>query len=229
MIKTLVLPHMEQSLTEENYLKAIFFLSKTQEKGVSTKSIGESLDIKPPTVSDMLKKLSEKKLIKYAPYKGVLLTKTGEKIALKIIRKHRLWETFLVEHFRFKWDEVHDIAEQLEHIESKELPNRLEKFLDFPKTDPHGDPIPDRDGVFPIELSQTLADCSINQNITIIGVKDHTSEFLNYLDSLHIELGTQIEIKKINDFDKSQEILVNQGQLKNISNDVAENLFVKIK
>lgn len=138
---------MGQSKTEEDYLKAIYKLSKVQPKGVATKSIGDLLNIKPPTVSDMLRKLGDKKLIKYAKYEGVLLTSEGENIALKIIRKHRLWETFLVDHFNFKWDEVHDIAEQLEHIDSPELVNRLDEYLGFPKFDPHGDPIPDKEGV----------------------------------------------------------------------------------
>ncbi len=217
------------SLTEENYLKAIFALNKRSNHKASTNAIAEKMNTKASSVSDMLKRLRDKELIVYKKYQAATLTAKGNQIAIAIIRKHRLWEYFLVKKLHFGWDEVHDIAEQLEHIESKELTNRLEEFLDFPKTDPHGDPIPDRDGIFPIELSQTLANCSTNQNITIIGVKDHTSEFLNYLDSLHIELGTQIEIKKINEFDNSQEILVNQDQLKNISSDVAENLFVKIK
>jgi DtxR family Mn-dependent transcriptional regulator len=194
---------MDQSLTEENYLKAIYSLSKTQPKGVSTKSIGLSLEIKPPTVSDMLKKLSDKKLIQYALYKGVLPTLMGEKIALKVIRKHRLWETFLVEHFNFKWDEVHDIAEQLEHIKSPDLVQRLDEYLDFPEHDPHGDPIPDKDGNIKIRHKRTLDQVTENERVIMVGVKDHTSKFLKYLDSIEVKLGSEILVHQIIEYDKS--------------------------
>jgi len=147
---------MGYSQAEENYLKTIYKLSKVQPKGVSTKSIGDILYIKPPTVSDMLKRLGDKKLINYTRYKGVTLSKEGEAIALKIIRKHRLWETFLVEKFKFKWDEVHNIAEQLEHINSPELVDRLDEYLDFPHFDPHGDPIPDKNGKIIQRFEKTL-------------------------------------------------------------------------
>ena len=129
---------------EENYLKTIFKLSEKEKDSVSTNAIAEELETKPSSVSDMLKKLSEKKLINYIKYQGVSLTPLGHRLAVHVIRKHRLWEVFLVSHLNFKWDEVHDIAEQLEHIKSKALVNRLDAFLNFPSYDPHGDPIPNQ-------------------------------------------------------------------------------------
>lgn len=217
---------MDQSLAEENYLKAIYSLSKTQPKGVSTKSIGSALNIKSPTVSDMLKKLAEKQLIHYAPYKGVLLTKNGETIALKVIRKHRLWETFLVNHFKFKWDQVHDIAEQLEHIKSPELVERLDDFLGNPLFDPHGDPIPDKNGQIKVTHDLTLDGVETPQTVITVGVKDHSSEFLNYLDSLDVKLGTAIKIESILPYDKSFKVEINQKKFV-LSNKVCTNLLVK--
>ncbi|MEQ8624328.1 MAG: metal-dependent transcriptional regulator [Vicingaceae bacterium] len=216
------------SLTEENYLKAIFVLNQGNEKKASTNAIADKMSTKASSVSDMLKRLNDKKLINYKKYQAAELTASGEKIAITIIRKHRLWEYFLVEKLKFGWDEVHDIAEQLEHIQSKELTNRLEDFLDYPTLDPHGDPIPNKEGVFPIELNETLSDKNENESTTIIGVKNHSTEFLKYLDALSIELGTKVKIKKINDFDLSQEIVIDDKNSKHISKEVADNLFVKI-
>lgn len=215
------------SLTEENYLKAIFVLNQGNEKKASTNAISDKMSTKASSVSDMLKRLNDKKLINYKKYQAAELTASGEKIAITIIRKHRLWEYFLVEKLKFGWDEVHDIAEQLEHIQSKELTNRLEEFLDYPTLDPHGDPIPNKEGVFPIELNETLSDKNENESTTIIGVKNHSTEFLKYLDALSIELGTKVKIKKINDFDLSQEIVIDDKKSKHISKEVADNLFVK--
>jgi DtxR family Mn-dependent transcriptional regulator len=216
------------SLTEENYLKAIFVLNQENQSKASTNAIAEKMNTKASSVSDMLKRLNDKKLINYQKYQAAQLTASGKKIAITIIRKHRLWEYFLVEKLKFGWDEVHDIAEQLEHIQSKELTNRLEDFLDYPTLDPHGDPIPNREGVFPIELKETLSDINENKSTTIIGVKNHSTEFLKYLDALSIELGTRVEIKKINNFDQSQEIIINHKESAHISKDVADNLFVKL-
>lgn len=216
------------SLTEENYLKAIFVLNHESQNKASTNAIAERMSTKASSVSDMLKRLNDKKLINYQKYQSAELTTSGEKIAIAIIRKHRLWEYFLVEKLSFGWDEVHDIAEQLEHIKSKELTNRLEEFLDFPVFDPHGDPIPDRNGIFPMELNETLSSYGENQETTVIGVKDHSTEFLSYLGVLSIELGTKIKIEKINEFDHSQEIIIDGKSNKHISKEVAENLFVKL-
>lgn len=218
---------MVYSQTEENYLKAIYKLSKLQPKGVSTKSIGDVLDIKSPTVSDMLKKLSDKKLIKYARYKGVALTKEGEIIALKIIRKHRLWETFLVEKFKFKWDEVHTIAEQLEHINSPELVNRLDEYLDFPQFDPHGDPIPDKNGKIIQRVEKTLDKIASGAEAVMVGVKDHSPKFLKYLESLRLNLGQKISVINIIDYDKSYVIKTEDESEKIISHQVCKNIIVK--
>ena len=167
--KTLDLHLMRYSRAEENYLKAIYKLSRVQMNDVSTKAIGELLQIKPPTVSDMLKKLAVKKLANYEKYKGVSLTQKGELHALKVIRKHRLWETFLVEKLDFTWDKVHDIAEQLEHIHSTDLVNRLDKFLNFPKFDPHGDPIPDENGVIELRHEKTLDSIANGSTAVMVG------------------------------------------------------------
>jgi DtxR family Mn-dependent transcriptional regulator len=218
---------MKPSQTEENYLKAIYKLMKIQPKGVLTKSIGEMLEIKSPTVSDMLKKLGDKKFIKYTKYKGVSLTKSGEKIALKVIRKHRLWETFLVERFKFRWDEVHDIAEQLEHIDSPELVKRLDEYLDFPKFDPHGDPIPNEDGVFFKKHDITLNQIKENQRVVMVGVKDHSSEFLQYLDANNLRLGTEIFVQSIVTYDSSFLVELKGNGILTLSGQITKNIIVK--
>lgn len=218
---------MAQSTTEEDYLKAIYKLSRTKPKEVSTKSISNVLNVKSPTVSDMLRKLGNKKLIKYAKYQGVTLTSEGEKIALKIIRKHRLWETFLAEHLKFKWDEVHDIAEQLEHIHSPELVDRLDEYLGFPKFDPHGDPIPDKDGTISIRHDKTLDQVQIGQNAIIVGVKDHSADFLKFVESISLTLGTQLKVTNVIDYDKSLVVKIGNSSERSLSNQVCKNLFVK--
>lgn len=215
------------SFTEENYIKAIYKLIEKNGAGVSTNSIAEHLDTKAASVSDMLKKLATKELVNYQKYKGVTLSKKGEVIALDIIRKHRLWEMFLVETLDFKWDEVHDIAEQLEHIRSNKLVTQIDKFLGYPKVDPHGDPIPDVDGNILQTNAILLSKSAINKNLIMTGVVDHSSEFLRYLDSLSISLGCQLLINKAQDFDKSLEITVNKKNTFFISNEVAKNLLVK--
>jgi len=218
---------MGHSQTEENYLKAIHKLMKIQPNGVSTKSIGDLLKIKPPTVSDMLKKLGGKKLIKYTRYKGVTLTKEGEKIALKIIRKHRLWETFLVEHFKFKWDEVHNIAEQLEHIDAPKLVNCLDEYLGYPQFDPHGDPIPDKNGVISKRYDKTLDQVNEGEKVTMVGVKDHSSQFLQYLDENQFVLGMEIVVLQVVQYDKSCVVELTNNVEKNLSYQVCKNLIVK--
>lgn len=216
------------SFTEENYLKAIYSLNELASNSASTNAIAERLETKAASVSDMLKKLKEKKLINYQKYKAVTLTEQGKLIAISIIRKHRLWEYFLVEKLTFGWDEVHDIAEQLEHIQSGKLTNNLDKYLGFPEFDPHGDPIPNKDGVFPTKLSKTLSELKENQKSNVLGVKDHSSEFLSYLNNLKISLGTIVEVNKINAFDESVEITYNNRNA-SISKTVAQNLYIKIE
>jgi|TARA_B110000503_G_scaffold25469_1_gene40238 DtxR family Mn-dependent transcriptional regulator len=194
------------SLTEENYIKAIFQIGTTPESNVSTNALADSLQTKPATVSDMIKKLSHKKLIFYEKYKGVTLSASGAKEALKIIRKHRLWEVFLVNHLNFKWDQVHEIAEQLEHIKSSELVNRLDDFLGNPTIDPHGDPIPDANGQVQLGPSKLLSEMTSYENGIIVGVKNEDPLLLQHLDKINIRLGLRIEVTEVNDFDQSMQV-----------------------
>ncbi len=215
------------SFTEENYLKAIYKLLEQAGDAVTTNAIAEKIHTKAASVTDMLKKLSDKKLIHYQKYQGVTLTKKGEKVALTIIRKHRLWEMFLVEHLNFKWDEVHDVAEQMEHINSDKLIEEIDKFLNYPKVDPHGDPIPDTNGKLQIQKSRTLSKFKKNEVCVMTGVVDHSPSFLQYLDKSGIALGNEIKIKDVIEFDRSLQIIVNKRNPIFISNDVAKNILVK--
>jgi len=214
------------SFTEENYLKAIYKLIEKDGEVVTTNAIAEKINTKAASVTDMLKKLSVKKLINYQKYQGVTLTNKGEKAALNIIRKHRLWEMFLVEKFNFKWDEVHDVAEQLEHIQSEKLIEELDKFLNYPKTDPHGDPIPDPKGKLHVQRSKLLAQFNKDDTCIMTGVVDHSSAFLQYLAKIGLMLGNEIKIKEIIEFDKSLQILINKKITLFISNEVAKNILV---
>ncbi len=214
------------SYTEENYLKAIFKLIEHDSDVVTTNAIAEKLKTKAASVSDMLKKLADKKLINYQKYQGVSLTAKGEKVALNIIRKHRLWEMFLVEKLDFKWDEVHDVAEQLEHIKSEKLIAQIDKFLNYPKVDPHGDPIPDEKGKLQIQKSKSISNFKLNDVLIITGVVDHSPAFLRYLDKSGLALGNEIKIKEIIEFDKSLQIVVNKKNTIFISFEVAKNILV---
>jgi DtxR family Mn-dependent transcriptional regulator len=215
------------TFTEENYLKAIFKLGNKTEGGVSTNSIAESLDTKASSVTDMIKKLSDKKLVNYKKYQGVTLTNSGKKIAVSIIRNHRLWEVFLVEKLNFKWDEVHDLAEDLEHIKSDKLTDQLDAFLEFPKYDPHGDPIPDKDGNIHQHKNITLADLNTNEEGIVVGVKEHSKSYLNYLESINLVLGTEIKVIEVIDFDRSMSVSVNKKDDVNISHQASKHLIIK--
>lgn len=218
------------SYTEENYLKAIFALSRLyDEQEVSTNMISEHLKNKAASVTDMLKRLADKKLIDYKPYKGVKLTEKGKKTAIKVVRKHRLWEVFLVEKLNFKWDEVHDIAEQLEHVNSDELIEKLDLFLGKPKSDPHGDPIPDASGKFGIQKSVTLSAAPQKSILIITGVNDHSSEFLKFLSGSGIGLGDHLKIEEVNTYDNSLKIKVNNKRALFLSHKAAENILVELK
>lgn len=217
---------MKNSFTEENYLKAIFKLQEKSESGVSTNDIALSVNTRAASVTDMLKKLSEKKLINYKKYQGVSLTSLGNKTAINIVRKHRLWECFLVDKLNFKWDEVHDIAEELEHIDSVELIERLNTFLGFPEYDPHGDPIPTREGVFNNRKMKILLDMPKDFEGNIAGVSEHSSAFLKHLEKLKIGLGVQVKITDKNEFDNSLWISINGSKSIVISKEVAKNLLV---
>jgi DtxR family Mn-dependent transcriptional regulator len=215
------------TFSEENYLKTIYHLTTIIDSEVSTNAIAEKTETKASSVTDMLKKLAEKGLVNYKKYQGVSLTENGRLAAKMIVRKHRLWEVFLVEKLDFSWDEVHDIAEQLEHIQSDKLINRLDDFLNNPTEDPHGDPIPDVHGkIIKIE-KQLLSELTENQRGICVGVKDTSSEFLKYLDKQGIALGSEIAILSIEEFDKSLRINVGINEM-TISHKIAGNLFVKM-
>lgn len=212
--------------SEENYLKAIFHLTTVLENEISTNAIAEKMETKASSVTDMLKKLAEKNLVHYKKYQGVSLTEKGLHSAKMIVRKHRLWEVFLVEKLAFSWDEVHDIAEQLEHIKSEQLVNKLDAFLNFPTEDPHGDPIPNAEGNIVKIEKQLLSELQEKQSGICVGVKDTSAEFLQYLDKQGISLGSKIEIKSREIFDLSLKISINTKEM-TISNKIASNLFVR--
>jgi len=212
--------------TEENYIKAIYHLSGDDNRDVSTNGISEVLKTKPASVTDMLRKLSEKSFINYVKYQGVTLTKKGRKEALQIIRKHRLWEVFLVDKLKFHWDEVHEIAEQLEHIQSPVLIARLDEFLGNPAFDPHGDPIPDQKGEITVRKKYLLCDMAIGFKGIVVGMLETSPAFLQYLDRLNICPGAKITIKERIVFDGSLEIILQEDKQLVISYEVAKNLYV---
>lgn len=217
----------KNSFTEENYLKAIYKIAeKTDNEGVSTNEIAFAMSTKAASVTDMLKKLADKSLIDYKKYQGVKLTSKGEKVAVDIIRKHRLWELFLVDKLGFKWDEVHDIAEQLEHIQSDELIDRLDSYLDFPKYDPHGDPIPNKSGIFASKKMLDLFEMPVGFKGQISGVSDHSPVFLKHLEKIGITLGVEIKVEDKNQFDNSFWISVANADPIFISKEVTKNLLV---
>jgi DtxR family transcriptional regulator, Mn-dependent transcriptional regulator len=216
------------TLAEENYLKAILKLSKNTKDSVSTNKIAEELETKASSVTDMIKKLTDKKLVDYTPYRGVSLSKKGLDNAVQIVRRHRLWEVFLVTKLHFQWDEVHDVAEQLEHIKSDKLVNALDSFLGFPQHDPHGEPIPNKEGHFPKSFSRALSELDNDSHGQVVGVSQDNQAFLQYLDSLNIRLGTNISVIKKIDFDNSLEIKIENKQV-HVSNEVAKNLLIKEK
>jgi len=216
------------SFTEENYIKGIYILQQRSESGeVSVNSIAERLQTKPATVTDMLRKLSEKALIHYEKYRKVRLSKTGSRAALQVIRKHRLWETFLHDKLRFSWDEVHEVAEQLEHIHSKKLIERLDEFLGFPAFDPHGDPIPNAAGVLPASAAQLLKDIPPGTPCTIVAVKDTSTAFLQQLERFGLQIGVSLQIAERMPYDNSL-MIVTDGAPFLISERVSGNIFVAV-
>ncbi|MFY8096579.1 MAG: metal-dependent transcriptional regulator [Flavobacterium sp.] len=212
--------------SEENYLKAIYHLTQVMPKGVNTNAIAASLDTKASSVTDMIKKLAEKELVTYQKYQGVNLTELGKLSAKMIIRKHRLWEVFLVEKLGFTWDEVHEVAEELEHIQSEKLINQLDQFLGFPSYDPHGDPIPNAKGEIQLENKWLLSEIEVGLKVTCIGVKDSSADFLKYLDKQKIALGTTLQLLEKESFDGTLKIGIG-NQVLVISDKIANNLFVK--
>jgi DtxR family transcriptional regulator, Mn-dependent transcriptional regulator len=214
------------TFSEENYLKTIYHLNQIYEGDISTNAIADKMETKASSVTDMLRKLCEKDLIHYKKYQGVSLTDQGLMSAKMIVRKHRLWEVFLVEKLDFSWDEVHDLAEELEHIKSDKLINKLDAFLNFPTEDPHGDPIPNAKGHLPIVEKMLLSEQVVNKWCYCVGVKDTSPEFLKYLDKHKIALGTKIEVLFKEDFDLSLKIKIDGIELI-ISNKIASNLYIK--
>lgn len=213
------------SQSEEDYLKALYHLEMDFDS-VSTNSIADYLNMKPSSVTDMLKKLAEKKFINYQKYKGTSLTKKGKLIALSIIRKHRLWETFLVVKLGFGWDQVHIIAEQLEHIKSEELIENLDNFLGNPKYDPHGDPIPNKDGEIEKMNQKLLVELKASQKGIITGVKKGTASLLNYLDKEKVKLGDSIKVIEILEFDGTYIVEINKRKL-TFSEKICQNLLLE--
>jgi DtxR family Mn-dependent transcriptional regulator len=217
------------SLTEENYLKAIYHLSEDGSRPVLTNDLASKMHIRAATVTDMVKRLSGKGLISYEKYYGVQMTRSGKMEALGIVRKHRLWETFLVDKLGFSWDEVHEVADQLEHIQSPLLIEKLDEFLGHPKSDPHGEPIPDKHGKMS-ELKQlTLSETAPKKNATLLAVKNDSPTFLKYLTQLGMRLGSKISILNKTEFDGSQEIVIDGKKKAFISKDDADNLIVAHK
>ena len=221
---------MEISLTEENYLKAIYSINLLNGgAGVSTKALADHLKNKAGTVSDMLKRLSEKKLVRYEKYRAVKLSGSGEKAALGIIRKQRLWEVFLTAKLKFSWEDVHDIAEQLEHIRSEELVTRLDAYLGHPRFDPHGDPIPDNKGHLQSANTRALAAYTRGGRFIFTGVSDHSRTFLRHLNTLGLRIGDAIIVEERNGFDGSLRVRIGQGASRYISEKVSTHILVKHK
>ncbi|MFZ1305138.1 MAG: metal-dependent transcriptional regulator [Ferruginibacter sp.] len=216
---------MNFTTSEENYIKGIFHLQ--QENGlVNTNALAAEMQTRPASVTDMLKKLKEKKLLQYEKYKGFKLNEAGKKAALDVVRKHRLWEFFLVEKLKFDWDKVHPIAEELEHINSVELIQRLDNFLGNPSFDPHGDPIPDKNGKIPVIKQQSLSEIPFKKNVTVSSVSNQTAQMLDMLKHYKIAIGTQLTVLKKFEFDGSLEIKVSKQDACIISEQVAKNVFV---
>lgn len=214
------------SFTEEDYLKTVFHLSKEDDGHVTTNAIAESIKTKPATVSDMIKKLARKEYIHYKKYQGVNLTPVGRLAALKVIRKHRLWETFLVDKLNFNWDEVHEIAEQLEHINSPVLVEKLDEFLGHPKVDPHGDPIPDGEGHFHVGPKLLLSEMDAHELGVIIGVTDGEPKLLQYLDKVKIHLGLKVKVLDKEEFDGSMQVQIEDRPPLFLSQTISKHLTI---
>ncbi|WP_090119031.1 metal-dependent transcriptional regulator [Lutibacter oricola] len=217
------------SQTEENYIKAIYSIGVHTGKNVSTNKIAEELKTKASSVTDMIKKLSEKKLVDYKKYKGSSLTDEGKLIAVRIVRKHRLWEVFLVNNLNYAWDEVHVLAEQLEHIKSNTLIDKLEAYLNFPTHDPHGDPIPDKNGNVKIQQKVLLSDAKQHVLYKIANVKDNSKALLQFLDKHFLTINTELTVLDKFDFDESVTVQLKQGNTLTLSKKVCTNVFVTIK
>ena len=218
---------LNYSISEENYLKAIYHL-QTDSNLVTTNALALELNTSAASVTDMLKKLKQKKLLHYQPYRGFKLSMEGKKVALDIVRRHRLWEYFLSEKLKFTWDEVHELAEELEHINNKKLTDRLDEYLGHPKFDPHGDPIPDSFGKILTNPLVGLTKVAENKSVEVCNVGNQSNEILDLLKHHKIQIGTRLEVKRIFPFDQSMEIKVKSFPAITISEQLAENIYVKI-
>jgi len=213
--------------SEENYLKTIFSVYMQTQSNVSTNEIANLLDTSPASVTEMIKKLQEKNLVIYEKYNGVMLSDDGKNKAISIIRKHRLWETFLVRKLDFSWSEVHDVAEQLEHIKSEKLTDKLDHLLNYPKYDPHGDPIPSKKGVFKFQERISIFEMGINEEGIIMGVSLDNRDFLDHLTNLKISIGTKVKVIEQIKFDQSMKIEFD-SKIEHVSKEIAENILIKI-
>lgn len=220
---------MNLTSTEENYLKAIFKIEEREDGPAGTNHIAEEMSTSAASASDMIRKLSEKELLDYEKYRGVQLSQEGRRIATLLIRKHRLWESFLVEKLNFNWDEIHEIAEELEHIRSPKLIRQLDAFLGHPKYDPHGDPIPNAEGIFHKRQQIRLSKMQKEAKGVIVGVNEHSTSFLQFLDQQGLVLGTRIRLLQLYDFDESVEVEVNDKEKRTLSKKVSENIYVQVE
>ncbi|MDX1684138.1 MAG: metal-dependent transcriptional regulator [Saprospiraceae bacterium] len=218
---------MHLTVSEENYLKAIFKLSQSGARRISTNAIAKEMETAAASVTDMIQRLAEKGLVDYQRYKGSKLSPAGHRQATRLVRKHRLWEVFLHDVLNFGWDEIHDIAEQLEHVKSNELTDRLDRFLGFPKFDPHGDPIPNANGSFTLRNQTELSKLKVGQKGVIVGVKQHEPDFLKLLENQNLLLGNTISVRAIHEFDLSMDIDIESGSTTSVSRHVTRNLFIK--
>lgn len=213
------------STSEENYLKTIFHL-QTKDDNVTTNELADKLQAKPASITDMMKKLKTRKLVNYQPYQGFRLTPEGKKVALGIVRRHRLWEYFLAEKLKFNWDEVHDVAEQLEHVSSKKLIDKLDEYLEYPKFDPHGDPIPDTNGKMEPTKQISLPELQLNKPAKICFIANLSESLQEHLNEKKINIGMSIIVKRKFSYDNSLEIKLD-NKLLTISDQLAKNIFVK--
>jgi DtxR family Mn-dependent transcriptional regulator len=215
------------SQPEENYLKAIFSIREKTGAPVQTSDIAERLGTSAASVTEMIKRLADKGLVSHEKYHGADLTKEGDRVARQLVRKHRLWETFLVEKLKFTWDEVHEAAEELEHVHSKLLTDRLDDFLGNPKYDPHGDPIPDKSGRMTHRNERTVRDLQQGESGVVVGVKDSSDDFLRFLDAQGIHIGASLRVKKVFEFDNGREVTVNRRKSATLSGQASEKLYVQ--
>lgn len=214
------------SQTEENYLKALFSLTNEKET-VNISELGSKLKVSLPTVNSMVNKLKDQNLVNYEKYKPLSLTEKGEKLAVSIVRKHRLTEMYLVNKMGFGWEEVHEIAEQIEHISSDVLFERMDELLDFPKIDPHGSPIPDKNGEITWESHEKLSDCKPGEFVQLTALSNDASDFLNFLNNHELHLGVKIEIKSTEPFDNSMVISYLNHPSQTFSKVVCDSLLVE--